>query len=80
MSLRLIGIVLISVLGFAQVPTAAPDAGDPWRKIKSALMAPDGDKFFQQIFSADQGRGNPGHVSWQGGLPAVAEDTRCERR
>jgi hypothetical protein len=50
MSLKLIGIVLVvSVLGFAQAPRSAPDPVDLWRKIRSALMAPEGDKFFQQI-------------------------------
>ena len=49
MSLKLIGIVLLSVIGFAQNPAPAPDPGDLWRQIRSALMAPDGDKFFQQI-------------------------------
>jgi hypothetical protein len=47
MSLRLIGIVLASVIGFAQAP--APDPAGFWRTIRSALMAPDGDTFFQQI-------------------------------
>lgn len=49
---KLIGIVLVSVLGFAQAPQPAPAPGDLWRKIRSALMAPEGDKFFQQIKDA----------------------------
>ena len=53
MSLKLIGIVLVSAIGFAQAPTPAPDPGDLWRKIRSALMAPEGDKFFQQIKDAE---------------------------
>jgi hypothetical protein len=50
MNLKLIGIVLMSAVGFAQAPM--PDPGDLWRKIRSALMAPDGDKWFQQIKDA----------------------------
>ena len=47
MTPKLIGIVLMSAIGFAQAPT--PDPGDLWRKIRSAMMSPDGDKWFQQI-------------------------------
>jgi hypothetical protein len=62
MSLKLIGIVLVSVLGFAQAPSSAPDPGDLWRKIRSALIAPDGDKFFQQIKDAVTPTMFPGQV------------------
>ena len=49
MSLKLIGIVLVSVIGFAQAPASAPDPGDLWRTIRSALTTPEGNIFFQQI-------------------------------
>jgi hypothetical protein len=49
MRLTLIGIVFVSVIGSAQPPTPAPDPVDLWRKIRSALMTPEGDNFFQQI-------------------------------
>jgi hypothetical protein len=49
MSLKLIGIVLLSVVGLAQAPAPASDPGDLWRTIRGALTAPEGDKFFQQI-------------------------------
>jgi len=52
MSLKLIGIVLVSVIGFAQASTPASDPGDLWQKIRNALMTPEGDKFFQQIKDA----------------------------
>jgi hypothetical protein len=50
MNLKLIGIVIMSAIGFAQAPT--PDPGDLWRRIRSALMTPEGDKYFQQIKDA----------------------------
>jgi hypothetical protein len=52
MSLRLIGIVLVSVIGFAQAPAPASDPGDLWRMIRAALTTPDGDKLFRQIKDA----------------------------
>ncbi len=50
MSPKLIGIVFVSVIGFAQAPAPATDPGDLWRKIRSALITTEGDNFFQQIF------------------------------
>jgi hypothetical protein len=50
MNLKLIGIVLMSTIGFAQAPT--PDPVDIWRKIRSALITPEGDKYFRQIKDA----------------------------
>ncbi|HEX4135610.1 MAG TPA: hypothetical protein VHY84_13430 [Bryobacteraceae bacterium] len=52
MSLKLIGIVLVSVIGFAQAPPPAPDPGNLWRMIRSALITPTGDRYFQQIKDA----------------------------
>jgi hypothetical protein len=63
MSLKLIGIVLVSVIGFAQAPT--PNAGGLWRMIRSALTTPDGDKFFQQI---KDGQIPPEHQRFSGSV------------
>jgi hypothetical protein len=52
MSLRLIGIVLISVIGFAQTPTPRVVPGEIWRMIRNALTIPEGDRYFQQIKGA----------------------------
>jgi hypothetical protein len=52
MGLKLIGIVLVSAIGFAQAPAPASDPGDLWRMIRSALMSLEGDKWFQQIKDA----------------------------
>ena len=63
MSLKLIGIVLMSVIGFAQAPT--PDPGDIWRMIRGALMAEEGDRYFQQIKDAQI---PPGHQRFSGNV------------
>ena len=47
MFLRLIGIVLVSVIGFAQAP--ALDTLGLWRMIRNSLVAPDGNDYFRQI-------------------------------
>jgi hypothetical protein len=49
MSLRLIGIVLISVIGFAQTPAPRRGTGEIWRMIRNTLTTTEGDRYFQQI-------------------------------
>jgi hypothetical protein len=49
MTLRLIGIVLISVIGFAQTPAPRHGRGELWRMIRNTLTTIEGDRYFQQI-------------------------------
>ncbi len=43
--LKLIGIVLVAAIGFAQT---AHDTGELWRNIRNVLTGADGDRYFQQ--------------------------------
>jgi len=52
MSLKLIGIVLASIIGFAQPAVPAHEPGDLWRMIRGALITAEGDRYFQQIKDA----------------------------